>query len=289
MHVFVGNFTYVIEFMIVEEISSIIDPRLSQVVLGKPFVEISNMTHDPPEGVVRFTNGTDETAYKIPHKIEHYNSLSDLEKEHTRPVYLRNKEDKRKGEKVSMISKIEPTIYKTPHQHLISNLKMPILHSFEENKLEYEDENEVEIKMMGTEMDKELLEHNLHKNDITLIIFHNFSLTSNPPIKPKNSSSFRMKVVEPLTIHTPPSPHVAYFHRNGRKAYLLEDKQIPSVGVFDEVFSNWMTFKGNTCDLGSFREETDKNTTPLKIIKNCAYRAWRRRRHHKATASGSSS
>ncbi|GKF97309.1 retrotransposon ORF1, partial [Tanacetum coccineum] len=70
MHVFVGNFTYIIDFMIVEDISSIIDPRLSQVVLGKPFMEISNMTYDPPEGVVRFINGTDEVAYKMPHMIE---------------------------------------------------------------------------------------------------------------------------------------------------------------------------------------------------------------------------
>ncbi|GKF69603.1 hypothetical protein Tco_0202660, partial [Tanacetum coccineum] len=70
MHVFIRNFTYVIDFMIVEDISSIIDPRLLQVVLGRPFVEISNMTHDPPEGVVRFTNGSDEVAYKMPHKIE---------------------------------------------------------------------------------------------------------------------------------------------------------------------------------------------------------------------------
>ncbi|GKE11327.1 hypothetical protein Tco_1414878 [Tanacetum coccineum] len=97
MHVFVRNFTYVIDFMIVEDISSIIDPRLSQVVLWKPFVEISNMTHDPPEGVVRFINGTDEISYKMPHKIEQYNSLSDLEREHTKSVYLRNKEDKRRG------------------------------------------------------------------------------------------------------------------------------------------------------------------------------------------------
>ncbi|GKB63252.1 hypothetical protein Tco_0919438 [Tanacetum coccineum] len=97
MHVFVGNFTYIVDFMIVENISSIIDPRLSQVVLGKPFVEISNMTHDPPEGVVRFTNGTDEVAYKMPYMIEQYNSLSDLEKEHTKLVYLRNEEDKRRG------------------------------------------------------------------------------------------------------------------------------------------------------------------------------------------------
>ncbi|GJR02461.1 MAK10-like protein [Tanacetum coccineum] len=68
MHVFIGNFTYIVNFMIVEDISSIIDPRMSQVVLGRPFVEISNMTHDPPE-----------------------------EKEHTKSVYLRNEEDKRTG------------------------------------------------------------------------------------------------------------------------------------------------------------------------------------------------
>ncbi|GKC53780.1 hypothetical protein Tco_1076525 [Tanacetum coccineum] len=97
MHVFVGNFTYVVDFMIVEDISLILDPRLSQVVLGRPFVEISNMTNDPPEGVVRFIKGTDEVAYKMPHKIEQYDSLSDLEKEHTKSVYLRNEEDKRRG------------------------------------------------------------------------------------------------------------------------------------------------------------------------------------------------
>ncbi|GJS34211.1 hypothetical protein Tco_0532593 [Tanacetum coccineum] len=33
----------------------------------------------------------------MPHKIEQYDSLSDLEKEHTKSVYLRNEEDKRRG------------------------------------------------------------------------------------------------------------------------------------------------------------------------------------------------
>ncbi|GKA45711.1 retrotransposon ORF1 [Tanacetum coccineum] len=97
MHVFIGNFTYVVDFMIIEDISSIIDPRLSQVVLGRRFIEISNMTHDLPEGVVRFTNGDDEVAYKMPYKIEQYNSLLNLEKEHTKSIYLRNDEDKRIG------------------------------------------------------------------------------------------------------------------------------------------------------------------------------------------------
>ncbi|GJY26772.1 hypothetical protein Tco_0401498 [Tanacetum coccineum] len=38
-----------------------------------------------------------------------------------------------------------------------------------------------------------------------------------------------------------------------RKAHLLEVKQIPSVGVFDEVI--WEAFGGNTCDLDSIWEE----------------------------------
>nr|GFA24908.1 retrotransposon Orf1 [Tanacetum cinerariifolium] len=86
MYVFVGNFTYVVDFRIIEDI-----------ILGRPFVEISNMTHDPPKRVVRFTNKNNEVAYKTPHKIEQYNLLSNLEKEHTKSVYLRNEEDKRRG------------------------------------------------------------------------------------------------------------------------------------------------------------------------------------------------
>ncbi|GKE04637.1 hypothetical protein Tco_1396655 [Tanacetum coccineum] len=52
----------------------------------------------------------------------------------------------------------------------------------------------------------------------------------------------------------------------GRKAHLLEDKKIPSVGVLDEVFSTWMAFGGNTRDLGSFREETNEITNLYQIL-----------------------
>ncbi|GJZ30219.1 hypothetical protein Tco_0575266 [Tanacetum coccineum] len=55
-----------INFMIVEDISLIMDLRLSQVVLGKPFVEVSNMTRDLLIGVVKFTIGDDEIAYMMP-------------------------------------------------------------------------------------------------------------------------------------------------------------------------------------------------------------------------------
>nr|GEU76638.1 hypothetical protein [Tanacetum cinerariifolium] len=78
---------------VMKDISSVIDHCLSQVVLGKPFVEVSNMTYDSSLGIVKFINEVDEVAYKMPHKIELFQSLSNMEKEHKQPVYFRNEED----------------------------------------------------------------------------------------------------------------------------------------------------------------------------------------------------
>ncbi|GKA49598.1 reverse transcriptase domain-containing protein [Tanacetum coccineum] len=111
-----------------------------------------------------------------------------------------------------------------------------------------------------------------------------------PPIKPHSSDSFRMKEVDNLTILTPPSSHVATFHLKdvycyyrpciddpkkhygfkpglleqsgslGNKAHLLEDKQILSVGVFDEE-----DLGGNTRDLDSIWEETGQDYNFTRI------------------------
>ncbi|GKF20082.1 hypothetical protein Tco_0068720 [Tanacetum coccineum] len=97
MPIFEGNFTYASDFMIMEDISSVIDPRMSQVVLGKPYVELSNMTYDSSLRIVKFTKGVVEIAYKMPHKIEQYDSLSNEEKENMKSIYFRNEEDKKKG------------------------------------------------------------------------------------------------------------------------------------------------------------------------------------------------
>ncbi|GKA58574.1 hypothetical protein Tco_0757762 [Tanacetum coccineum] len=64
--------------------------------MENPDVRVSNFMGRIKGMHVRFTNRTDEITYKMPHMIEQCNSLSDLEKEHTKSVYLRNKEDKRR-------------------------------------------------------------------------------------------------------------------------------------------------------------------------------------------------
>ena len=114
---------------------------------------------------------------------------------------------------VSMISQTKPIIHKTPFQH--SNFKTPTLHFFDESKFKYEDEDDVEIKKMGTGMDEELLEHTTYENDKSLNFCHQTLLTSNPSIKPKDSGNLKMKEA----IHSPPSSHVACSHPKGVYRY----------------------------------------------------------------------
>ena len=97
LHVLVGNFIYVTDFVIVEDIRTVIDSCLTQVVFEKPFVEASKTSYDISLGIVRFKDETDEIAYQMPYKIEQYRLLSDLEKEHKQAVYYRNDEDRRRG------------------------------------------------------------------------------------------------------------------------------------------------------------------------------------------------
>ncbi|GJR36224.1 retrovirus-related pol polyprotein from transposon TNT 1-94 [Tanacetum coccineum] len=68
VHVFVRNFTYITDFLVVEDVGSTIDNCLSHAVLGNPFVEVSNLTYDPSVSIIRFTNGVDKVAYQMPHK-----------------------------------------------------------------------------------------------------------------------------------------------------------------------------------------------------------------------------
>jgi hypothetical protein len=97
LHVLVGNFTYITDFMIVEDISPIIVGCLSQVVFGKPFFETFKMNYDPYLGIVRFKYENDEIAYQMPYKIEKFRLLSNIGKEHKQAVYYRNDEDRRRG------------------------------------------------------------------------------------------------------------------------------------------------------------------------------------------------
>jgi hypothetical protein len=50
LHVFVGSFVYLIEFMVMENIGEIIDSNLTQVMYGKPFIRLTKIDEKLMEG-----------------------------------------------------------------------------------------------------------------------------------------------------------------------------------------------------------------------------------------------
>ncbi|GJT30226.1 hypothetical protein Tco_0910501 [Tanacetum coccineum] len=115
MHVFVGNFTYIVDFMIIEDISSIIDPRLSQVVLGKPFVEISNMTHDPQEGLVRSVNSKGSPALEL--SLKRPRDLEDIDMSTHKRSVVRQSDLSAISRSLLTVSQLESIVHIFVAQH----------------------------------------------------------------------------------------------------------------------------------------------------------------------------
>jgi hypothetical protein len=97
LHVFVGNFTFVTDFMIVEDLANVIDCRLSNVVFGKPFVEESKLEYDEVEGTIRFTSSTDSITYRMPNRMNEFRFISRFDKDNVGAFEDINEKDKKKG------------------------------------------------------------------------------------------------------------------------------------------------------------------------------------------------
>nr|GEV72507.1 gamma-glutamyl peptidase 5 [Tanacetum cinerariifolium] len=52
--VFIGNFTYECNFMVLEDTTSVIDHDLGSVIFGKPFIEATALVYDREEGTITF-------------------------------------------------------------------------------------------------------------------------------------------------------------------------------------------------------------------------------------------
>ncbi|GKC69810.1 hypothetical protein Tco_1115693 [Tanacetum coccineum] len=76
MHVFVGNMSYVMDFTILESIATNIDPSLSNVVFGRPFVEMACLAINRKYRLMTFTDGIKEITFKTPYKDPERSELS---------------------------------------------------------------------------------------------------------------------------------------------------------------------------------------------------------------------
>ncbi|GJW53890.1 hypothetical protein Tco_0097975 [Tanacetum coccineum] len=76
MHIFVGNMSYVMDFTILENIETNIDPSLSHVVFGRPFVEVASLAINKKHDLMTFTDGIKEVTFKTPHNDNERSDLS---------------------------------------------------------------------------------------------------------------------------------------------------------------------------------------------------------------------
>jgi hypothetical protein len=97
LHVFVGDFTYITDFMVVEDLVNVIDCRLSHVLFGRPFVEKSKLEYDEINGTIRFSNKTDRITYKMPNRMKEFHFMPRFDMDNIVAFEDINEEDKAKG------------------------------------------------------------------------------------------------------------------------------------------------------------------------------------------------
>ncbi|GJW59763.1 MAK10-like protein [Tanacetum coccineum] len=168
--VFVGNFTYECDFMVLEDTTSVIDHDLGSVVFEKPFIEATGLVYDREEGKITFEKDKEKIVFKMPYKMEMFKHIdfTDIKPDRIPPFVIESDDDNNRKTHYSDSLDLGPE-YK--HDE---NVCRAIRSIFDEKKA---------WKFLGRLAIKRFLE-----DDLTSI-----------------------------------------------KSHLLEDKRIPSEGVFDEM------------------------------------------------------
>nr|GEV16292.1 reverse transcriptase domain-containing protein [Tanacetum cinerariifolium] len=83
-------FVYVVDFMILEDLSSIIDSRLSEVLLGQPFAHTSKLTYDESLGLIRFAQRDDKVVFRMPQRTKELDLVSSFKKDKFEAFFVEN-------------------------------------------------------------------------------------------------------------------------------------------------------------------------------------------------------
>lgn len=97
LHVFVGSFVYLVEFMVMENLGELIDSNLTQVVFGKPFKKLTNLDEKLMEGLITFLDGGEDFVYQMPRTHPRFKDFSMEKCSIYPPIEMLSENDKRKG------------------------------------------------------------------------------------------------------------------------------------------------------------------------------------------------
>ena len=66
LHVFVGSFVYMVEFIVMENLGEFIDEKLTQIIFGEPFKRLTNLDEELGDGLITFSDGDEDFVYQMP-------------------------------------------------------------------------------------------------------------------------------------------------------------------------------------------------------------------------------
>lgn len=97
IHLFFGTYTFLVDFMALEDISEFVEDELTSVILGSPFKSISGLEDDVNKGKVWLKNGNDKTIFIMPRTMSNFKHLTKRQLSFIRPLLEISNEDKANG------------------------------------------------------------------------------------------------------------------------------------------------------------------------------------------------
>ncbi|PWA79808.1 hypothetical protein CTI12_AA201500 [Artemisia annua] len=70
--VFIGTYSFLVNFMIFDDVIEFVENGLEEIILGKPFQDLSGIQIDTLNGVVWHSNNNDVTIFKMPRVVENF-------------------------------------------------------------------------------------------------------------------------------------------------------------------------------------------------------------------------
>ncbi|GJX10010.1 putative reverse transcriptase domain-containing protein [Tanacetum coccineum] len=97
LHVFVGCHTFLIYFIILENVNEFVEKGLTEVLFGKPFKENIGLEEDINKGVLWFKIRDDKTIFNMPRAERKLGKLTTEQHTMTSPILKVSNKDKAKG------------------------------------------------------------------------------------------------------------------------------------------------------------------------------------------------
>ncbi|GJZ27499.1 hypothetical protein Tco_0571752 [Tanacetum coccineum] len=101
VYMFVGSFTYVTNFVLLEDIGEFIISDMAEIVMGRPFINVTQIEYDCVKGLVSFNRILDNYTFQMPRIIPRFKNWGYASWSRIPPIHVLSKMDLMNGFKYS--------------------------------------------------------------------------------------------------------------------------------------------------------------------------------------------